>query len=81
MKSFAFGPTPIRSVNLPLHYQNIRSYEHYDKPTYSESKILQLLKRGTGEHTSIQKHTPEVRKSVVESLKHHPKLFEYYVKS
>ena len=81
MESFAFGPTPVRHMNPPLHYQNIRSYEHYEKPSYSESTILQLLKRGTGEHTSIKKHTPEVRKSIVESFSQHPTLFEHYVKS
>ena len=81
MESFAFGPVPIQHVVPPLAYQNIRSYEHYDKPTYSENAILQLLKRGTREHTSIQKHTPEVRKSITESFKQYPKLFEHYVKS
>ena len=81
MESYSFGPRPTQHITPPLAYQNIRSYEHYDKPTYSENDILQLLKRGTSEHTSIQKHDPEVRKSITESFKQYPKLFEHYVKS
>ena len=81
METFAFGPIAVRHIEPGLHYQNIRSYEHYEKPSYSEAKILQLLTRGTREHTSIQKHTPHVIKSIAESFKQYPKLFEHYVKS
>lgn len=81
METFAFGPRATQHVTPPLEYQNIRSYEHYEKPTYSENDVFQLLKKGTAEHTSIQKHTPEVRKSITESFKQYPKLFEHYIKS
>ena len=81
METFAFGPRAVQHVTPTLQYQNIRSYKHYGKRNYSQNEILELLKRGTSEHTSIQKHSPEVRKSITESFKQFPKLFEHYVKS
>ena len=79
---YSQGPAAHHSLRLPsTEVQNHLPYHMLKPYRYSEGRVLQLLKKGVGTNGSIRSHGPAVRKSVVESLKPYPKLFQHYVQS
>ena len=79
---YVMGPPAVHTRRLPsTEVQNNVPYNMFKPYRYSEGRVLQLLKRGIGQNGSIRSHGPAVRKSVVESLKPYPKLFQHYVQS
>ena len=82
MEHYSQGPAAHHSLRLPsTEVQNLLPYHMLKPYRYSEGRVLQLLKKGVGANGSIRAHGPAVRKSVVESLKPYPKLFQHYVQS
>ena len=76
------GPAAVHTERPPTHeVKNNVPYSMFKPHRYSEGRILQLLKKGIGANGSIRSHGPQVRKSVAESLKPYPKLFQHYINS
>ena len=79
---YSWGPAAAHTRRLPsTEVQNNVPYYMFKPHRYSEGRVLQLLKKGIGQNGSIRSHGPAVRKSIVESLKPYPKLFQHYVQS
>ena len=79
---YSQGPAAVHSQRLPsTEVQNNVPYSMFKPYRYSEGRVLQLLKKGIGENGSIRSHGPAVRKSIVESIKPYPKLFQHYIQS
>ena len=76
------GPAAVHTLRLPsTEVQNNLPYYMLKPYRYSEGRVLELLKKGIGGNGSIRSHGPAVRKSITESLKPYPELFQHYVKS
>ena len=79
---YSQGPPAVHTMRPPTNEaQNHIPYYMLKPYRYSEGRVLQLLKKGTRENGSIRSHGPAVRKSIAESLKPYPELFQHYVKS